>query len=237
MRGSIRIIMAAAVAVCMFAFTAASAFALPDQLLTSATGVELRDTATAPANQPSAIELVNDGNIELEAPVGTSICTEGEFGAFVVGNKGATDPGGDPNLTVPFGVFENCTVGAANAPVYVDTTGTPATSGIAATVNDDGAPNALNVVLKGFKISLIKSATESCQFENVAAGLIGALTNGGGPFTEEAATNQTAVDFKNQELEGGVCGKAKVKAGKFFVETMSDSPGFTGSSDTVFFRG
>lgn len=239
MRGSRRIGLLAISVVCVFAFTATSAFAV-DQLRTQEVGgVELRDTATLPANQPSAIELVNNGNTELRVGANTSVCTEAEFGAFVVGNKGATDPGGDPALAVPFGVFENCTIGTANVPVYVDTVaGPPTASGAVAVINDDGTPHALNVVLKGLKLSLLLSATETCTFETPAAGITGEWKNGAGPFVEESAENQSFVDLKGQKLNTtAACGTtAEIVKANFVVETTSDASNFTGNSDTVFYQ-
>jgi hypothetical protein len=233
-------------AVCMFAFTSTSAFAV-DQLFTGTAGVELRDVNTPTAYQPSAIELVATETTKLEIPgVNTSECTEGEFGAFVTENKGVTDPAEDPTISVPFGVFENCTLltGGANAPVYVDTEGAVNSSQITAVINDDGAPNPINVVLKHLEISLyIKGATETtiCKFggSGPAGTITGAWTNGAGPFTEEASTNQTMVDFKGQELSGNCNGtalKASIKSAKFFVETTSDAKDFSGNSDTVFYK-
>lgn len=250
MQGSIRIPLLASAVVCVFALTSTSAFALPDQLFTQGVGgVELRDTNTTTANQPSAIEWVNAGTTKLEVlDVATSECTEGAFSAFVATNTGPTDPAGDPTLSVPSGVFENCTIasGTVNAPVYVDTAGTGAgvDADILATINDDGAPNPINVVLEGLALSLyVKGPTETiCKFKGAGPGgaITGAWVNGAGPFVEEASTNQTLVDFKGQELSGecnGTAVKAKLTAANFFVETTSDSKDFSGNSDTVFFRG
>lgn len=240
MRGSRRIGLLAISVVCVFAFTATSAFA--DQLFTKEPalgGVALRDIKDLPENQPSAIELVSDGNTELKVGAKLSVCTEAEFGAFVVSNKGLTDPAGDPVLAVPFGVFENCTVEAKNSPVYLDTEGNPkAHSGIVAVINDDGVPNPNNVVLTGLKLSLLLEAGVTCTFETPAAGIVGAWVNEKGPFKEEEAEKQTFVDFKGQKLNtSAACGTtAEIVKAKLFVETMSDSPNFTGSSDTVWFE-
>ena len=232
MRGLRRIGLLAISVVCVLAFTAVSAFGdADDELRTKAVGgVLLRDINTVAAGQPSAIELVNNGNTKLVVPgVATSECTEAEFGAFVTKNKA------NPELSVPFGVFENCTItGGIPAPVYVDTEGVKkAASGIEAVIFDEGAAP-VKVELKGLKISLyIKEPATTCKFTGTITGV---WTNGAGPFTEESATNQSAVDFKGQKLTSTVCGTAEITAANFFVETTSDPPNFVENTDTVFFQ-
>jgi hypothetical protein len=241
MRGLKRIGLLAISVVCILAFTAVSAFGdADDELLTSGTGVLLRDINTATANQPSAVELVNAETTKLEVVgVATSECTESEFGSFVTKNKAGAGVTTGPELSVPFGVFENCTLSTGgNAPVYLDTEGTTkAASGVEAKVWDEGAAP-FKVELKGLKLSLYVNTTPVtiCKLTGT---IIGVWTNGAGPFTENSPTNQSAVDFKGQTLTGK-CNTtnvtASIKSAKYFVETMSDSQNFTGSSDTVFFK-
>jgi hypothetical protein len=218
---------------------AASAFAdVDDELLTEkpAGGVLLRDITTPTVKQPSAIEMVNTEPTKWEVPgVFTTECAESESGSFVTKNKGATEITSGPELSVPFGVFENCTLSSGNAPIYVDTEGAKqAAAGIEAKIWDEGAAPS-KVELKGLKLSLyIKGPPEViCKF---TGSITGVWTNGAGPFAEEASTNQSMVDFKGQKLTSPTCGTANITATKYFVETMSDSKNFTGNSDTVFFK-
>jgi hypothetical protein len=235
MRGLRRAGLLAISVVSVLAFTAAAAFAdADDELFTKPTGVLVRDTATLPANQPHAIEIVNSGNTKLEViGVATSECTESEFGTFVTKAK-------EPALSVPFGVFENCTVtGGAFAPVYLDTVAGPPVAAAATATVADTNNGVFKVTLKGLKLSLLTAAVGNCIFVSPAAGIVGTWTNGAGPFEpEESETNQTAVDFTGQELESegncaGAARKAKITAGKYFVETASDAKDFTGASDSV----
>ncbi len=237
MIGSRRIGVLAASVVSMLAFGAVSAFAdADDELLTKAGGVTLRDINTVSANQPSAIELVSAETTKLEVPgVATSECTESEFGSLVTRSVASVANPQD-ELSVPFGVFENCTItGGAIVPAYVDTEGAAkAASGITATIADTGPGTEIKVTLTGLKLSLyIKEPATTCKF---AGTITGKWTNGAGPFTEESATNQSVVDFKGQKLTSTACGTATLTAAKFFVETTSDAPDFTGASDTVFFK-
>ncbi len=235
MRGPRRIGLLAISVVCVLAFTAVSALAdAGDELLTKEGGVTLRDITTVTAKQPSAIELVNAETTKLEVPgVATSECTESEFGAFVTRSV-ATAAKPKDELSVPFGVFENCTVGSGTvpAPVYVDTELTKkAASGIEAFIFDE-ATGGIKVELVGLKISLyIKEPATTCKFTGTITGV---WTNGAGPFTEESATNQSAVDFKNQPLTSETCGTATIKSAKYFVETTSDARNFVENTDTVY---
>jgi len=244
MRGLRRIGLLAVSVVCVLGFSAVSAFAdADDELLDKGAGALLRDLNTASINQPSAIELVNTETTKLEVPTKptptVSECTESEFGSFVTKNKGGAGAATGTELSVPFGVFENCTVGngAANAPVYVDVEpGAKAASGIEVKIWDEGAAP-FKVELKGLKISLyIQTPAITCKYTGT---IIGVWTNGAGPFVEEASTAQSMVDFKNQKLTGSPtepCGTATITSAKYFVETMSDSKTFGGSTDTVFFN-
>jgi len=240
MRGLRRIGLLAISVVCLSGVMAASAFAdAGDELLTEkpAAGVLLRDITTPTAKQPTAIELVNTEPTKLEIPaVATSECSESEFGAFVTKNKGATEITSGAELSVPFGVFENCTLSTGGfAPVYVDTEGTTkAASGIEAKIWDEGV-GAFKVELKHLNISIyIKGPPEViCKYSGPITGV---WTNGAGPFTEEGSTNQSMVDFKGTKLTSPTCPTANITSAKYFVETMSDSKNFTGSSDTVFFN-
>jgi hypothetical protein len=237
MRGLRRIGLLAISVVCVLAFTAVSAFGdADDELRTKAVGgVTLRDINTVSVNQPSAIELVNNGNTKWDIPgFFTSECTEAEFGAFVVRSV-ATVANPQDELSVPFGVFENCTItGGIPAPIYVDTGGVKkAQSEIEATIADTGPGTEIKVTLTGLKLSLyIKEPAITCKFTGT---IVGKWTNGAGPFTEESATNQSAVDFTGQTLTSPTCGTANIVAANFFVETTSDPKNFVGNTDTVFF--
>ena len=238
MRDLRRIGLLAISVVCVLGFSAVSAFAdTGDELLTAAGGVALRDIGTPSVNQPSAIELVNTATTKWEVPgVSTTECVESEFGTFVTKNKAANEVKAGAELSVPFGVFENCTeTGFGNAPVLVDTVGAAkAQAGIEARIWDEAPAVGIKVELKNLNISLYikKSATEEvvCKFSGPITGV---WTNGAGPFTEEASTNQSMADFTNQKLTSPTCGTATITSAKYFVETMSDSKNFTGSSDTV----
>jgi hypothetical protein len=239
MRGLRRIGLLAISVVCVLAFTAVSAFGdADDELVTKAVGgVTLRDINTVAVNQPSAIELVNAETTKLEVPgVATSECTEGEFGAFVVRSV-ATVANPQDELAVPFGIFENCTIanGTVPAPVYVDTEGVKkAQSGIEATIADTGPGTEIKVTLTGLKLSIyIKEPATTCKFTGT---IVGKWTNGAGPFAEESAANQSAVDFKGQTLTSPTCGTATITAANFFVETTSDPKNFVENTDTVFFK-
>jgi hypothetical protein len=221
--------------VSVLAFSAASAFAdADDELFTKPTGVLVRDIATLPATQPHAIEIVNSGNLKWETVgVSTNECTENEFGTFVTKAK-------EPALSIPFGVFENCTVtGGANAPLYLDTSAGPPVAAAATATVADTNNGVFKVTLKGLRLSYLTAAVGNCTLVSPAAGIVGTWTNGAGPFEpEESETNQTAVDFTGQELESegncaGAARKLKITAWKLFVETASDAKDFSGASDSV----
>ena len=238
MRGLRRIGLLAISVVCVLAFTAVSAFGdADDELRTKAVGgVTLRDINTVAVNQPSAIELVNNGNTKWDIPgFFTSECTEAEFGSFVVRSV-ATVANPQDELAVPFGVFENCTItGGVPAPVYVDTGGVKkAQSEIEATIADTGPGTEIKVTLTALKLSLyMKEPAITCKFTGT---IVGVWTNGAGPFVEESAANQSGVDFKGQRFTSPTCGTADITAANFFVETTSDPKNFVENTDTVFFK-
>jgi hypothetical protein len=222
----------------VLALTAVSAFAdADDELFTKEVGgTTLRDINTVSTNQPSAIELVNTEPTKLEIPgVATSECTEAELGSLVTRSV-ATVANPQDELSVPFGVFENCMLtGGIPAPVYVDTEGTKkAASGIEATIADTGPGTEIKVTLTGLKLSLyIKEPATTCKFTGT---IVGKWANGAGPFTEESATNQSTIDFKGQKLASTACGTATLTAAKFFVETTSDPQNFVENTDTASFK-
>src|SRR5437870_1204393 len=109
MRGSLRITMAAAIAACLFAGTATSAFSAERRVFDKKGGTALRDVNATPKNQPDAAEFVNNGASKLETILGTIECTELEFGTTLVNNNGVEAL----RLAIPFGVAEadNCKLG------------------------------------------------------------------------------------------------------------------------------
>jgi hypothetical protein len=97
----------------------------------------------------------------------------------------------------------------------------------------DEAVGGIKAELVGLKLSLyIKGPPEViCKFTGT---ITGQWTNGAGPFTEEAATNQSMVDVTGQKLTSPTCGTLNITTTKFFVETTSDAKNFVGNTDTVF---
>jgi hypothetical protein len=242
MRGPIRIIMAAAVAVCMFAFTAASAFGDGDDELfnTSAVGgVLLRDVTVVPKGQPAAGEFVNNGNVELAGVAGFEtpiICKSVEFGTTVLKAVAPVE------LAIPWGVAEGdlCTSKAGGlvvkVPTYFDTLANGAvgsgTEVASVSIADGGAGTEIVATLHNLHFSQ-QVGVKFCDGNlNLLKGDVFNVTTG---FMEETTPNlnvqftNVTVPIANGEGSTGCPTEGKLTA-NFFLETMS------AATDTSFFK-
>jgi hypothetical protein len=248
MRGPIRIGLLAVSLVWMFAFSAAAALGdSTDDLRDTKRGVLLRDVDKTPTNQPAALELVNNGDLEvagiagLETPI---ICKQVEFGTTVARAK-ATVANPSVLLAIPFAVAEGdeCTLKAGGltikVPIYFDTlasgaVGNGANGSVATAAIADNSPGeAINgVTFHNLKFSL-QWAVKFCVAN--LDGLTATTTNVTAGFVEEMPPNLNAqftnvtIPFANGEGSTGCPTEGKLTA-NFFLETPS-----TGT-DTAWFE-
>jgi hypothetical protein len=222
MRSSLRIIIAAMAAACLFAVTANSAFSAERRVVDKKGGTALRDVNATPKNQPDAAEFVNNGESKLVTGLGTIECTELEFGTTLVNNNGVEAL----KLAIPFGVAEadNCKLGTANVPTYFDTLATGpvgnAATGNVAFVTVTGAAEPFTATIHELKFSQ-KILGKFCTGD--VNNVTGKVTNSSGPFVEESTPN---LELKIESAKISVSGEAgcpteaKLTAA-FFLETPS----------------
>jgi hypothetical protein len=239
MRGPRRIGLLAISAVCVFACTAASAYAVEDDQLFNtsvAGGTALRDINTLPPTPggafPDSLEFKNVGNVVFKAgTVLTNTCSEIEFAGFVTKNE----VGGEekiPELSLPWGVAENdeCTP----AHVYFGPVNAAGALETHIAIDDDNNPNPIDAVVTRLSFTFLEvpglGAGEYCTYGVVAAEkLVGAVTSpvAGLGYGEEGAEPNLKMDFAGQKAKkqpgsAALCpAELELTAAKFILETPS----------------
>jgi hypothetical protein len=231
MRGPTRIVMAAAVAVCIFALAAASASADRNQFYTAAGETQLLPDAEG---QPAAsfgvagfgypIELVNSGNLKLEALGGLfkNECTEGEIDTYLNKNSEAANL---VEAVLVAGQFE-----CENYTILATPSAAKAVFAAAA----------LEATVTGLKFVVETGATGAtkCEFVTPVAGVKGVWVNKGAVVTEEELGS--TLTFTKVKLTGvtlaGTCPAEGELTAKFGVETyLQTAPAQPFDTEQVFY--
>jgi hypothetical protein len=222
MCGSARIGLLIVSVACTFSLVAAPSFAGPRFWTDRTTTTLLRDVATTPAHQPDAMEIVNDGGVELKTSAGIITCTEVELGGTVVSNTAAL-----AKIALPFGAAEgdSCTVGASNVPTYFDTLATGAVGNAA---NGNGASITATEPSAGELIATINDLKLSHKVPGIGFctsnldGIKGTITNVVAEFVEEKTPNLNAQFTKAKvPIEGTGCPTEGEFSANFLLETPS----------------
>jgi hypothetical protein len=192
----------------------------------------LRSVKTAPANQPDALEFVNEGPVAFvymsPGVTKTIVCNELEFGTTVLLNNEPVNGVLETKLALPFGVAEgdNCVTHSSTGaeipvPTYFDTA---ANGAVPATISLTGPP------FVGTIHKLKFSQNIEGRFCTVSAeGVTGAVSNVTEGFVEESPPNlNIAIKAVVPAVCPGVKGVKVEIIARFFLETMSTT------TDTAF---
>jgi hypothetical protein len=208
----------------------ASALAVPQLWADKTRTTLLRDVNTTPAHQPDALELANNGNVELKTTPGTITCGEVELGSTVVSNTAAL-----AKLALPFGVAEgdNCNVSGLNVPTYFDTlaagpVGNAANGNVASITFTEPKAGEVTATLTDLKLSHNIPGIGFCTSN--LSGIKAPVTNVMAGFVEENPPNLNVQFTKVKVPITGVtgCPAEGEFTGNFFLETPSTT------SDTGF---
>src|ERR1700730_6009120 len=234
MRGSTRVGVLTVCLVSVFALMATSAWAGPQLSTDNTRTTLLRDVNATPAHQPDALELVNNGNVELAVEIAglhkTIGCTEIEIGSTVLSNTNTL-----AKLALPLGIAEgdNCKVGTSNVPTYFDTlatgaVGNAANGNVASITVTEPKAGELIATINDLKLSHNVPGIGFCTGD--LNGIKGTITNVATGFVEEQTPNLNVQFTKAKVPITGVtgCPTEGEFTGNFVLETPSTT------ADTAF---